>query len=221
MKRTLAGFAAATLLSAGIVAVLGTPAAAGPAPTSPAADAASPAMLDALQRDLGLTAAQARARIARDAAASATELTLRKQLGTAFAGAWLTADASSFVVAVTDSRRAAEVRAAGATPTVVARSAATLDAVKAGLDRAATRAPAASVPGWYVDVRTNSVVVLARGGTAAARAFVAASGVPTAAVRILASTAAPPARRPAATTRSRKAPSRRPRSRATTTPGSR
>jgi len=192
MKQALAGFAAATLLSAGIVAVLGTPAAAGPAPTSPAAaDAASPAMLDALQRDLGLTAAQARERIARDAAATAIELKLRKQLGTAFAGAWLTDGAGSFVVAVTDSRRAAEVRAAGATPTVVTRSAATLDAVKAGLDRAATRAPAASVPGWYVDVRTNSVVVLARGGTAAARAFVAASGVPTAAVRILASTEAP------------------------------
>jgi streptogrisin C len=193
MKRTLAGLAAATLLSAGIVAVLGTPATAGPAPSSPAAsaEAASPAMLDALQRDLGLTAGQARERIARDAAASRIELRLRKQLGRAFAGAWLTADAKSFVVAITDSRRAAEVTAAGATPTVVSRSAATLGAVRAGLDRAAAAAPATSVPGWYVDVRTNSVVVLARGGTAAARAFVAASGVPTAAVRIVASTETP------------------------------
>src|SRR5215207_551153 len=193
MKRTLAGLAAAILLPAGIVAALATPAAAGPAPAAPTAtaDAASPAMLAALQRDLGLTAAQARERITRDAAATATELKLRKQLGTAFAGAWLTADASSLVVAVTDSRRAAEVRAAGATPTVVARSAATLDAVKAGLDRAATRAPAASVPGWYVDVRTNSVVVLARGGTAAASAFVRASGVAAGAVRIVASTEVP------------------------------
>ena len=193
MKRTLAGLAAATLLSAGIVAVLGSPAAAGPAPSSPAssAEAASPAMLDALQRDLGLTAGQARERIARDAAASRIELKLRKQLGTAFAGAWLTAGAESFVVAITDSRRAAEVTAAGATPTVVSRSAATLDAIKAGLDRAAARAPARSVPGWYVDVRTNSVVVLARGGTAAARSFVKASGVATRAVRVVASTETP------------------------------
>jgi streptogrisin C len=194
MKRTLAGLAAATLLSAGIVAVLGTPATAGPAaPGAPAlvAEAASPAMLAALQRDLGLTAAQARDRIARDIWASAIELKLRKQLGSAYAGAWLTADAKSFVVAVTDSRRAAEVTAAGATPRVVARSGAALDAIKAGLDRAAAKAPAKSVPGWYVDVKTNSVVVLARGGTTAARAFVAASGVSTAAVRIVASTEAP------------------------------
>ncbi len=193
MKRTLAGLAAAILLPAGIVAALGTPAAAAPAApaAAPTANAASPAMLTALQRDLRLTEAQARARISTDSNASRIELKLRKQLGKAFAGAWLTADATSFVVAVTDSRRAAEVTAAGATPKVVARDAATLDAVKAGLDRAAAKAPAASVPGWYVDVQTNSVVVLARGGTAAARAFIRASGVTAAAVRVVASTETP------------------------------
>lgn len=193
MKRTLAGLAAVTLLPAGILAVLSSPATAGPAPAAaaPSADAASPAMLDALQRDLGLTAGQARERMGKDATASRTELKLRKQLGKAFAGAWLTADAKSFVVAVTDSRRAAEVTAAGATATVVPRSAATLDAVKAGLDKAAAKAPAKSVPGWYVEVQTNSVVVLASGGAAAARAFVKASGVATGAVRVVASTEAP------------------------------
>src|SRR5918995_4132677 len=194
MKRTLAGLAAATLLPAGIVAALGTPAAAAPAAptaTAPTATAASPDMLAALQRDLGLTADGARERIATDLAASRTELRLRKQLGKAFAGAWVTADGKSFVVAVSDAVRAAEVRAAGATAKVVARNGATLDAVKAGLDRAAPHAPARSVPGWYVDVRTNSVVVLAKGGTADARAFVRASGVTAAAVRILAGTETP------------------------------
>ena len=44
------------------------------------------------------------------------------------------------------------------------------------------------MPGWYVDVKTNTVVVLARGGTAAAKAFVKASGVDAAAVRVVAST---------------------------------
>src|SRR5918995_1013967 len=89
MKRTLAGLAAATLLPAGIVAALGTPAAAAPAAptaTAPTATAASPDMLAALQRDLGLTADGARERIATDLAASRTELRLRKQLGKAFAG---------------------------------------------------------------------------------------------------------------------------------------
>lgn len=192
MKRTLAGLAAAILLPAGIVAALGTPAAAAPATparTAPTADAASPEMLAALQRDLGLTATQARERIASDLAATATELRLRKQLGKAYAGAWVTG--KSLVVAVSDANRAAEVRAAGATAQVVARSGAGLDAVKTGLDRAAKNAPAKSVAGWYVDVRANSVVVLARGGTADARAFVRAAGVSAAAVRVVASTEAP------------------------------
>jgi streptogrisin C len=192
MKRTLAGIAAAILLPAGIVAALGTPAAAAPAApaaTAPTADAASPEMLTALQRDLGLTATQARQRIASDLAATRTELRLRKQLGKAFAGAWITAD--SLVVAISDASRTAEVRAAGATARVVARNGASLDAVKAGLDRAAKRAPAASVPGWFVDVKTNTVVVLARGGTADARAFIRAAGVDAAAVRVVTSTETP------------------------------
>ncbi|HET6529105.1 MAG TPA: S1 family peptidase [Actinoplanes sp.] len=194
MNRTLAGAAAAILLPAGILtAVLAAPAAAEPpsAPPALSGEAAAPAMLAAMQRDLGLTAAGARDRIARDDAASRTELMLRKKLGATFAGAWLTADGKSFVVAVTDSAKAAEVTAAGATPTLVNRSAAKLDAVKSGLDQAAAKAPAASVPGWYVDVKSNTVVVQARGGTAAAKAFIKASGVDAASVRVVTTTEQP------------------------------
>jgi streptogrisin C len=193
MKRTLVGLAAAILLPAGIAVAAAAPAAAAPppAPDPAAAQAASPAMLAAMQRDLGLTADQARTRLAKDDAASRTELQLRKTLGAAFAGAWLTDGAAQFVVAVTDARQAAKVTAAGATPKVVARSERGLDAVKARLDAAAAKAPAASVPGWYVDVRSNTVVVLAKGGTAAAKAFVKASGADAAAVRVVASTETP------------------------------
>ncbi len=193
MKRTLVGLAAAILLPAGIAAAAAAPAAAAPppAPDPAAAQAASPAMLAAMQRDLGLTADQARTRLAKDDAASRTELRLRKTLGAAFAGAWLTDGAAQFVVAVTDARQAAKVTAAGATPKVVSRSERGLDAVKARLDAAAAKAPAASVPGWYVDVRSNTVVVLAKGGTAAAKAFVKASGADAAAVRVVASTETP------------------------------
>jgi streptogrisin C len=148
-------------------------------------------MLAAMQRDLGLDATAARERIARDDAASRIQLALRKKLGSAFAGAWLTADAKSLVVAVTDSTKAAEVKAAGATPTLVSRSATKLDAVKNSLDEAAAEAPAASVPGWYVDVRTNTVVVLARGATTAAAAFVKASGADASAVRVVATNEQP------------------------------
>jgi streptogrisin C len=194
MNRTLAGAAAAAiLLPAGIVAVMiAAPAVADdeppgpppPPPSAPAADAASPEMLAAMQRDLGLTAKGARERIARDSAAGRTGLALRKKLGSAYGGAWLTADAN-LVVAVTDSDMADEVTAAGATPKLVDLSAANLDALKADLDASAAKAPAASVPGWYIDSKTNTVVVQARGNTAAARAFIRASGVDTDAVRVV------------------------------------
>ncbi|MGB2569430.1 S1 family peptidase [Micromonospora citrea] len=194
MNRALAGAAAAILLPAGLVAIFTAgPAGAtsGPTPVAPAAEAASPEMLAAMQRDLGLTATAARARIASDDAASRTQLALRKRLGASFAGAWLAPDAKSLVVAVTDSAKAAEVSAAGATPRVVSRSDDQLDRIKEGLDAAAAKAPSASVPGWYVDVKTNTVVVQARGGTAAARAFVKASGVDAAAVRVVPTTEQP------------------------------
>ena len=192
MNRVLAGLAAATLLPAGITVALATPALAKPAPAPAAApaEAASPEMLSAMRRDLGLTADQAKVRIAKDDAASRTELRLRKTLGSAFGGAYLTGQ-GSFVVTVTDAAKAADVTAAGATAKVVSRSERTLDALKATLDKAAAKAPATSVPGWYVDVTTNSVVVLAKGGTAAARNFVRASGVDASAVRVVATTESP------------------------------
>ncbi|GAA3765750.1 alpha-lytic protease prodomain-containing protein [Plantactinospora mayteni] len=194
MKRRLATLAAVTLLPVGILGTVAPPAAAAPdgAPaTAPAtAEAATPQMLAAMQRDLGLTAAQARTRISRDDQASRTDAGLRKSLGRAYAGGWISAG-GDLVVAVTDRAQAARVTAAGAQPKLVARSEAQLDGVKSGLDRAATKAPARSVPGWYVDVATNTVVVLASGGTSAATAFVAASGVDAAAVRIVSSTEAP------------------------------
>ncbi|MEV4665180.1 alpha-lytic protease prodomain-containing protein [Micromonospora echinofusca] len=195
MKRVLAGAATAVLLPAGLAAiVIAGPASAkptGPAPVAPSGEAASPEMLAAMQRDLGLTPAAARARIASDDAASRTELALRKRLGSTFAGAWLAPDAKSLVVAVTDSAKAAEVTAAGATPKLVDRSGRKLDAIKGGLDAAAAKAPPASVPGWYVDVKSNTVVVQARGGTAAAKSFIKASGVDASAVRVVSTTEQP------------------------------
>jgi streptogrisin C len=192
MNRVLAGAAAAILLPTGLAALfIAGPAGAQPFGATPGGQAASAEMFAAMQRDLGLNVTAARARIASDDAAGRTELALRKRLGAAFAGAWLGADAKSLVVAVTDSAKAAEVTAAGATPKLVSRSGRTLDAIKGALDAAAAKAPAASVPGWYVDVKTNTVVVEARGGAAAAKAFIKASGADAAAVRVVTTTAQP------------------------------
>ncbi len=167
--------------------------AAGVLGSSPGALGLAPGMLDALRRDLGLTTAQVRARLAMEAAAPVTERRLRAELGDAFAGAWLPAT-GSLVVALTDPAAAATVRAAGAEPTVVARSERQLDVVKAALDRRAD-APGGvdrAIHSWHVDVVTNTVVVSAAPSAgAAAAAFVASAGVDPAAVRMVGSTGAP------------------------------
>jgi streptogrisin C len=79
------------------------------------------------------------------------------------------------VVAVTDPAAAETVRAAGAEPRVVARSARALDADKARLDAVAKSAPH-GVHGWYVDVTSNRVAIAAASTTAAAT-FAAGAGV--------------------------------------------
>ncbi|MER7891573.1 S1 family peptidase [Micromonospora sp. NPDC094482] len=191
MRRSLAAAAAAILLPVGALTAVASPAAAAPSSPGVAAgpDTTSSPMLAAMQRDLGLTAEQVRDRIAKDEKGSRTDAALRRSLGNAYAGGWL-AD-GALVVAVTDQAAADRVRAAGAQPRVVTRSGAELDRIKSTLDRHAAKAPAAAVPGWYVDVATNTVAVLARGDTRAATAFVRASRVDTAAVRVVGTTEAP------------------------------
>ncbi|GIJ32527.1 MULTISPECIES: S1 family peptidase [Micromonospora] len=193
MRRVLTLAAAAILLPVGAIAVAVTPAAAAPLPTpdtaSAAVAAASSEMLAAMQRDLDLTPTEARTRIARDDKGTRTDASLRRSLGSSYAGGWMTAD--GLVVAVTGKAAANRVKAAGAQATIVERSGAELDRIKATLDRHAAKAPAGAVPGWYVDVTTNTVVVLANGNTAAAAKFVRTSRVDATAVRVVSTTEAP------------------------------
>ncbi|NUT94529.1 MAG: S1 family peptidase [Saccharothrix sp.] len=144
--------------------------------TSPAhASGQDAEILSAIQRDLGLSAEQATARLAADKASSSTAADLRKRLADRFGGAWIDAS-GALQVAVTEASAHPGAR-------VVQRSERELDLLKSKLDGRAAAAPR-SVPGWYVDVATNSVVVKSQPAKlAAARAFVAASGVPAAAVR--------------------------------------
>lgn len=165
--------ATAILLTASVVVGLEQPAAAAPS-TDPVAGV-SDDILAAMQRDLGLNPEQAKARLRSDAEAARVERALRDSLGMRFGGAWVRAD-GKLAVAVTDSAAADRVRAAGAVPTVVARSEATLNGIKEALD--ARTAPEA-VTSWYVDVTSNAVVVeVLPGGEAAARAFTAGVGAP-------------------------------------------
>ncbi|MFE9743581.1 alpha-lytic protease prodomain-containing protein [Saccharothrix saharensis] len=185
-RRSVAAVAVAVLSAAGLAAALATTATAGPPPPQLAVDGG---MVAALARDLDLTPDQARARLHREAGAARTESTLKTRLGPAFAGAWLNEDATELVVGVTAASQIQAVEAAGARPKVVQRSLAQLDALKVKLDRNARNAPK-TVPGWYVDAPTNTVVLLARDVTAA-QAFARASGLADADVRVEPSTEEP------------------------------
>jgi hypothetical protein len=134
-------------------------------------------LLLALAALLAAPAASAAPRAAApDSAATADRLA--RALGAQAAGAYL--DASGrLTVNVLGARAAAQVRAAGATPKLVARSSARLARVQAALDAAGNAPVGAS---WGVDVASNTVLVSVPAGRGAA--FVAKARSFGAAVRV-------------------------------------
>ncbi|MGW6917211.1 carbohydrate-binding protein [Kitasatospora sp. NPDC054939] len=202
MLRRHARAACTALAAAGLLltTVQGAGAAAAPAadradtPTSAAAtlavDATVPEVLAAMQRDLGLTAGQARARLVNEAEAGARAAGLQQRLA-GFAGAWVDgADSGTLTVATTRAGEAAAIRAAGARAAVVPHALSALDTAKAALDRAAAASPPTGSPVWYVDVRTNALTVEATSAAAAER-LAAAAGVDRALVKVVTVTEAP------------------------------
>jgi streptogrisin C len=151
----------------------------------------APQTLAALQRDLGLTEDQARARIRKDRWATRTARALRTTLGDTYAGAWVNREGTQMTVGVTTAAAAEQVRATGAEPKVVARSAKALDTVKSRLDSNAGRT-ASAVSTVFVNVSSNTVTVVARPGKeAAATAAVNATGVARDAVKVVTSARSP------------------------------
>ncbi|GHJ47677.1 serine protease [Catellatospora sp. TT07R-123] len=185
-----AGMAACVAASVALVVAPAAMAGTAPTPAAPQV-AADRGMVSELARTLHINPEQALARLGREAAFARTEDGLRRSLGAGFGGAYLNTDASVLTIAVTGSTAAAKVRAAGAAPVLVARSESALRDAAARLDRRAAQAPR-EVPGWYPDVRTNTVAVLYRdGGLDAARAWAAASGLDSGALRFEASAEQP------------------------------
>lgn len=187
-RRTRAVGAAVAATAALLAAGLSGSASAGPALPSPAGtsrtDAAPPALLKAMERDLGLDRAQAERRLANEAEAGATAGRLRAALGSGFAGAWVRGpESGTLTVATTDADDVPAIEAQGAKATVVRHSLADLDAVKTRLDRAARRNDTTDAPVWYVDVRTNKVTVQAT-RPSAARTLLSAAGVDRSLTRI-------------------------------------
>ncbi|MFJ6575571.1 S1 family peptidase [Streptomyces sp. NPDC091368] len=174
MKRTtpLRAALAALLMTVGLGAAAGAADAAPPPEPSTAAPAATAGLLDAMRRDLGLTAAQAEERLRAEKTAAAVERAALRTAGSAFGGAWFDPDTGRLVVALTDSAEAPAVRALGADTRLVRYGAAALDRAAARLD--ALGAPA-GIAGWHVDPRSDSVVVTVvrtERETPAVRAFV-------------------------------------------------
>jgi hypothetical protein len=158
---------------------LGTTAGVTSATAKPLADPGTE-LTAAMRRDLGLTAEQARTRLAQESTAMRVSAAATAAAGDAFGGTWFDDAAGTLVVGLTDTSKADEVRATGAEVVPVAVSAATLDAAKARIDARTESAPA-GVHSWRVDPRSNSVVVTvgADASDAEVRAFVgdaAASG---------------------------------------------
>ncbi|MEV6910874.1 S1 family peptidase [Amycolatopsis sp. NPDC051071] len=155
MRRRIAlALGGAAVLTAGLISAALAPVA-----------LASPGLITAMQRDLGLTATQAEARLVREMTATRVLPDAQRAAGAAFGGAWFDPALGKLVVGVTDPAAADAVRQAGAEPAAVAISAAKLDAAKAEIDVSAQSRPApAAVSGWRTDPRGGSVVVTLRPG---------------------------------------------------------
>lgn len=194
MQRRQIAVAAAVVAAVGAAVAFTLPSMAGETPTSGKTatvktEGVAPQILAAMKRDLGLDSDQAEARLARSKWASGVSAQLAAATGDDFGGAWL-ADGMTLKIAVTDPDAADGVRQAGAEPVLVERSEQALVAAKEKLD--AVRSDVDGVTGWYVDVATNKLVVVAKPGEAAtARRLARAAGVARDAVRVVTSAATP------------------------------
>ncbi|KUL20560.1 alpha-lytic protease prodomain-containing protein [Streptomyces regalis] len=182
-RHTAAGRGAAlAALGALVLTGVTSAAAAEPPPASTAAqtlgaDRPPASVLHALERDLKLKRGQAAERLVNEAEAGARAGRLRNALGEHFAGAWLRgATSDELTVATTHAADVSAIKAQGATAAVVKRPLTELKDVKKKLDTAAGRVKTRDTPVWYVDVRTNRVVVQAT-KRSAATAFIKAAGV--------------------------------------------
>ena len=172
-RRFAARVVGSTIMAAGTIAALTMPATA----SEPQAPRVEPGLLQAMQRDFGLTADQAQQRLVQEDHARTAETALRQQLGAAFGGAHFDSASGALVVGITDPAKADAVDVAGAKPVLVDDSEAELNATAERLNSRSDQVPEA-VSGWYVDTRANQIVMTtAYQTTAEANRFVLESGV--------------------------------------------
>ncbi|CAM3011304.1 S1 family peptidase [Saccharomonospora xinjiangensis] len=190
-RKNAARLIASVTLAAGTAVAFTLPATAAPAADAVVPTTAADPVVQAMQRDLGLTKQEAEQRLRSEAEAREVHETVSERLGSDFAGAHYDAERGTLVVGVTDAAEFSEVREAGATPRLVEHTVADLESAAEKLDAKESRAPE-SVTGWYVDIEANSVVVTTKPGTAGqAERFVSRAGVDADAVDVVESKESP------------------------------
>lgn len=146
-----------------------------------------PGMVEALQRDLGLSAAQVQARLLNEIRLTPIATQLRRRLGSRYGGSWLVGSiAQTLVVATANASDIPQILATGARPEVVSRSLTELNVIKDKLDAALPAHPPNVGSVRYVDVRNNVVTVLSE-DPKKTEDIIKGIGVDTSAVRVLAS----------------------------------
>ena len=123
-----------------------------------------PRMAAAMERDLGITAKQLPGYFRAERASLAKEAQAQRQLGRNFAGGWLERDISGeFKYVVATSANAKNARIPGVEVRQARHSLRQLEDTMSGLNdirvRSADARKLQGVQSWYIDVRTNSVVL--------------------------------------------------------------
>ena len=191
MNRTSAArITGAVLLATGVVTALSVPAFGAPAapvaPTGSDTESYPAELLQAVERDLGLNADQARVRMATDQKSSEIAEQAKASLGDAFGGSWIDQATGRLTVAVTRSG----LSVSGADTKVVQNSLTQLNGTKSVLDL--LNAPQ-SVTSWRVDEKSNAVVIEVNRNTrdAAADKFIATAKSISGAVQVTEVTESP------------------------------
>lgn len=129
-----------------------------PASAEPDDPGLPPAMVAAMERDLGVTAEQLTARLSLEATNLLVAERLRTLLGGTFTGTWIDRTSGELFVGTTASSLTAQIRALGAQAVVQSVADEELQRVQTKLDEAAAEA-APSVGAWYIDPKANAVVI--------------------------------------------------------------
>ncbi|MEU0241467.1 S1 family peptidase [Nocardiopsis sp. NPDC006198] len=156
-------------------------------PAEPAASGGSATMLEALERDLGLTPLGAEALLEAQESAFETDTEATEAAGDAYGGSLFDPETQELTVLVTDTAAVDAVEAAGAEATVVSYGTEGLAQVVDELD--AVGAPE-GVVGWYPDVERDTVVIQVTEG-ASADGLIEASGVDASAFEVQETVEAP------------------------------